>query len=188
MRIVVVDNYDSFVYNLVHLLTHLGVEVDVLRNDSFELPQLEAYDRILLSPGPGLPSEAGLLLPLITHYAGRKPILGVCLGHQAIAEVFGGRLRQLPQVCHGMSSACHCVCQDEVLFRELASPFDVGRYHSWIVDEAQFPDCLEVTAITIEGEIMALRHREWDVRGVQFHPESILTPDGESMLRHWLEG
>lgn len=187
MRIAVIDNYDSFVYNLVHLLAQLGAEVDVWRNDSFALPQLEAYDGLLLSPGPGVPSEAGLLLEVVRYYAGRLPILGVCLGQQAIAEAFGGSLRQLPEVCHGISTPCHCCVEDEVLFRQLPSPFVVGRYHSWVVDETTLPACLEVTACTEVGEIMALRHRTFDVRAVQFHPESILTPGGEQMLRNWMK-
>lgn len=187
MRIAVIDNYDSFVYNLVHLLTHLGAEVDVWRNDSFELSQLAAYDGLLLSPGPGLPREAGLLLEVVRHYAGRLPILGVCLGQQAIAEAFGGQLRQLPEVRHGIATPCHCCVDDEVLFRHLSSPFWVGRYHSWVVEESTLPTCLEATALTEQGEIMALRHRWLDVRAVQFHPESILTPQGEQMLRNWMK-
>lgn len=187
MRLAVIDNHDSFVYNLVHLLLEMGKEVNVLRNDEISLSQLENYDRLLLSPGPGLPSEAGCLLPLLRYYAERKPIFGVCLGHQALAEAFGGKLRQLPQVLHGICTSCHSTVPDEILFQHLPDNFNVGRYHSWVVDEHSLPSCLEVTARTDTGLIMALRHRTLPLRSVQFHPESILTPDGPQMLRNWLE-
>lgn len=187
MRLAVIDNHDSFVYNLVHLLRQMEQEVDVLRNDEISLPHLECYDRLLLSPGPGLPHEAGLLLPLLLHYAERKPILGVCLGHQALAVAFGGELAQLPQVLHGICTPCRCTVPDELLFQHLPETFSVGRYHSWVVDDASLPSCLEVTARSDEGLIMALRHRSLPLRSVQFHPESILTPEGPSMLRNWLD-
>ena len=184
-HIALIDNYDSFAYNLVHVLRQLGADVTVYRNDRFALPQLEAFDKIVLSPGPGIPSEAGLLLPVLRAYAGRKPILGVCLGEQAIGEHFGARLTNLTDVFHGVATPCRMV-KDDYLFRDLPTEFTVGRYHSWVVDRDGLPACLEVLATSDEGHIMALRHRELDVRGVQFHPESVLTPDGQQMLFNWL--
>ena len=180
MKIVIIDNYDSFTYNLAHLAKQLGAEVTVMRNDRFALEQLEPFDKILLSPGPGIPSEAGLLLDVIRTYAGRKPILGVCLGHQAIGEVFGARLANLTDVYHGVATEGTQLGIDP-LFATLPRRIMMGRYHSWVVDREGFPDCLEVN-----GQIMALRHRQFDVRGIQFHPESVLTPDGAVMLRNWL--
>lgn len=185
MKIVIIDNYDSFTYNLSHLVKELGAEVTVLRNDQFELKELEPFDKIILSPGPGIPSEAGLLLDVIRTYAGRKPILGVCLGHQAIGEAFGGKLENLSDVFHGVATACHIVT-DDPLFSGLDRNITVGRYHSWVVSRDGFPDCLEITAESLEGQIMALRHREMNVRGIQFHPESVLTPDGKKMLQNWM--
>lgn len=186
MNIVIIDNYDSFTYNLSHLLKELGATVSVVRNDQFQLEQLEQYDKIILSPGPGVPSEAGLLLAVIRHYAGRKPILGVCLGHQAIGEVFGGKLANLSEVYHGIATPCSIVADDPI-FRGLPRRIEVGRYHSWVVDRENLPDCLEITAESDDGQIMALRHRQYDIRGIQFHPESVLTPDGHAMLANWLE-
>ena len=185
MKIVIIDNYDSFTYNLSHLVKELGAEVTVLRNDQFELSDLEPYSKIILSPGPGIPSEAGLLCDVIRTYAGRKPILGVCLGHQAIGEVFGARLENLSQVFHGVATPGHIIA-DDPLFSRLEKDITVGRYHSWVVASSGFPACLEVTAVSEEGQIMALRHRELNVRGIQFHPESVLTPDGRQMLQNWL--
>ncbi|MBQ9646175.1 MAG: aminodeoxychorismate/anthranilate synthase component II [Prevotella sp.] len=185
MKIVIIDNYDSFTYNLSHLVKELGAEVTVLRNDQFTLDQLEQYSKIILSPGPGIPSEAGLLLDVIRQYAGRKPILGVCLGHQAIGEVFGARLENLSDVFHGVATPCHIVADDPI-FSGLDRDITVGRYHSWVVSQDGLPDCLEVTARSDEGQIMALRHRQLNVRGIQFHPESVLTPDGKRMLQNWL--
>lgn len=185
MKIVIIDNYDSFTYNLSHLLTELGVETTVLRNDQFELSDLEPYTKIVLSPGPGIPSEAGLLTEVIRTYAGKKPILGVCLGHQAIGEVFGAQLQNLSDVFHGVATPCHIVA-DDPLFGGLPSEITVGRYHSWVVSNADLPDCLEVTAVSDEGYIMALRHRRFNIRGIQFHPESVLTPDGKRMILNWL--
>ena len=185
MKIVIIDNYDSFTYNLSHLVKELGAQVEVLRNDQFELPQLEQYAKIILSPGPGIPSEAGLLLDVIRAYAGRKPILGVCLGHQAIGEAFGAKLENLSDVFHGVATPCHIVA-DDPLFSRLDRDITVGRYHSWVVSREGLPDCLEVTAVSDEGQIMALRHRNLNVRGIQFHPESVLTPDGKKMLQNWL--
>jgi anthranilate synthase component 2 len=185
MKIVIIDNYDSFTYNLSHLIKSLGAEVDVVRNDQFELADLEPYSKIVLSPGPGIPSEAGLLLDVIRTYAGRKPILGVCLGHQAIGEAFGGRLENLSDVFHGVATPCHIVA-DDPLFSGLERDITIGRYHSWVVSNEGLPDCLEVTAVSDEGQIMALRHKTLNVCGIQFHPESVLTPDGKKMLQNWL--
>ena len=186
MKIVIIDNYDSFVYNLSHLLKELGAEVTVKRNDQFQLEELEAFDKILLSPGPGIPEEAGLLLDVIRTYAGKKPILGVCLGEQALGEVYGGNLTNLDVVFHGIQSTITLTTPD-YLFEGLPSQIQVGRYHSWVVDQKGLPDCLEVTAVSKEGYIMALRHKTLDVRGVQFHPESVLTPDGKQMLANWIQ-
>ena len=186
MKIVIIDNYDSFTYNLSHLVKELGAEVTVLRNDQFRLSDIESYDKIILSPGPGIPSEAGLLLDVIRTYAGRKPILGVCLGHQAVGEVFGAKLENLSDVFHGVATPCHIVSADPI-FAGLDCDITVGRYHSWVVSRDGLPACLEVTAESDEGQIMALRHRELDIHGIQFHPESVLTPDGKHMLRNWLD-
>ena len=185
MKIVIIDNYDSFTYNLSHLVKELGAEVDVVRNDQFELADLEPYSKIILSPGPGIPSEAGLLLDVIRTYAGKKPILGVCLGHQAIGEVFGGKLENLADVFHGVATPCHIV-SDDPIFSGIERDITIGRYHSWVVSDENFPDCLEVTAVSDEGQVMALRHKTLNVRGIQFHPESVLTPDGKKMLQNWL--
>ena len=185
MNIVIIDNYDSFTYNLSHLVKELGANVTVFRNDKFELPQLERFDKIILSPGPGIPSEAGLLLDVIKTYAGKKPILGVCLGHQAIGEAFGGKLENLSDVFHGVATPCHIIADDPI-FSGIERDITIGRYHSWVVSKENFPDCLEVTAVSDEGQIMALRHRELNIRGIQFHPESVLTPDGKKMLQNWM--
>ena len=163
----------------------IGAEVTVKRNDQFRLEELEEFDKILLSPGPGVPEEAGLLLDVIRRYAEKKPILGVCLGEQAIGEVYGGKLTNLDEVFHGIQSPVTLTTTD-YLFKGLPSTVQVGRYHSWVVDQKDFPDCLEVTAVSEEGYIMALRHRTLDVRGVQFHPESVLTPEGKQMLGNWI--
>ena len=185
MKIVIIDNYDSFTYNLSHLVKELGAEVTVVRNDQFRMEELEPYSKIILSPGPGIPSEAGLLLDVIRTYAGRKPILGVCLGHQAIGEVFGGRLENLSDVFHGVASEGTQLENDEMFF-SLPRRITMGRYHSWVVSREGFPDCLEITAVSDEGQIMALKHKELNIRGIQFHPESVLTPDGKKMLQNWL--
>ena len=185
MKVVIIDNYDSFTYNLSHLVKELGAEVAVVRNDQFRLEELEQYSKIILSPGPGIPSEAGLLLDVIRTYAGRKPILGVCLGHQAIGEVFGAELENLSDVFHGVATPCHIIADDPI-FSGLDRDITIGRYHSWVVSREGLPDCLEVTAESDEGQIMALRHRELNVRGIQFHPESVLTPDGRKMLQNWM--
>jgi anthranilate synthase component 2 len=185
MKIVIIDNYDSFTYNLAHLVKELGTEVTVLRNDQFRLEDLKAYNKIILSPGPGIPSEAGLLLDVIRTYAGRKPILGVCLGHQAIGEVFGGKLENLTDVFHGVATT-GTQLENDALFSGLPPRITMGRYHSWVVSKEGLPDCLEITAVSDEGQIMALKHKEYNVRGIQFHPESVLTPDGKKMLQNWL--
>jgi len=185
MKIVIIDNYDSFTYNLSHLVKELGADVTVLRNDQFDLGDIEAYDKIILSPGPGIPSEAGLLLDVIRRYAGRKPILGVCLGHQAIGEVFGAKLENLSDVFHGVATPCHVTTSD-TLFNGLPADITIGRYHSWVVSNNNFPVCLEVTAVSPEGQVMALRHKEYDIHGIQFHPESVLTPDGKHIIQNWL--
>ena len=185
MKIVIIDNYDSFTYNLSHLVKELGAEVTVVRNDQFELEDLEPFSKIILSPGPGIPSEAGLLLDVIRTYAGKKPILGVCLGHQAIGEAFGGKLENLSDVFHGVATPCHIVADDPI-FSGIEHDITIGRYHSWVVSKENFPDCLEVTAVSDEGQIMALRHRELNIRGIQFHPESVLTPDGTTIIRNFI--
>jgi anthranilate synthase component 2 len=167
-------------------LLELGVETDVYRNDKIALDAIEAYDKILLSPGPGLPVESGLLLPLIERFAPTKSILGVCLGEQAIGEVFGAKILNLNDVYHGVTSAIHVKAKDPI-FNGLEPGFRAGRYHSWIVSEENFPNCLEITAVDVEeGRIMALRHREYDVHGVQFHPESVLTPQGKKIIENWI--
>ena len=185
MKIVIIDNYDSFTYNLAHLVKELGVEVTVYRNDQFELPQLEAFDKIILSPGPGIPSEAGLLLDVIHTYAGKKPMLGVCLGHQAIGEAFGAKLTNLSDVFHGVATEGTQFDNDPI-FAGLPKRIVMGRYHSWVVSKDGLPECLEVTAESDEGQIMALRHKTLDIHGIQFHPESVLTPEGKTMIGNWL--
>ena len=191
MKILVFDNYDSFTYNLVHLvekITH--TKVDVFRNDELPMEKAKEYDKIILSPGPGIPSEAGMLLPLIKEYAATKSILGVCLGHQAIGEAFGGTLTNLSTVYHGVATPV--VVRSEKsgvrspLFEGLPDTIEVGRYHSWVVDENKFPEDLEITARDANGFIMGLQHLKFDVQGIQFHPESVLTPLGEKILRNWL--
>lgn len=186
MKTIVIDNYDSFTYNLVQLLRDLGAKVDVVRNDRFELAQLAAYDKIVLSPGPGIPTEAGLLMDVIRRYATTKSILGVCLGHQAIGEAFGGRLENLSDVFHGVATEGSIIAPDPI-FRGLPARITMGRYHSWVVSREHFPACLEITAESDEGQIMALRHRELDIHGIQFHPESVLTPDGRTIINNWLQ-
>ena len=190
--IIVIDNYDSFTYNLVHLvekITH--TKVDVYRNDQLALEKVKEYDKIILSPGPGIPEEAGLLLPLIKEYAATKSILGVCLGHQAIGQAFGGKLVNLSTVYHGVATEISVRSQESLvvspLFNGLPERIEVGRYHSWIISDENFPEELEVTARDENNYIMALQHKKYDVQGVQFHPESVLTPDGETILRNWLK-
>lgn len=186
MKILIFDNYDSFTYNLVHLVKELGyTDVDVFRNDKIALEDVAKYDKFILSPGPGIPSEAGLLLPLIKEYAGKRPILGVCLGHQAIGEAFGAQLKNLEDVYHGVATRIN-ITQPDYIFDTLGSELEVGRYHSWIVDNNGLPDCIEITATDNNGQIMALKHKEFDVHGVQFHPESVLTPAGETIVKNFL--
>ena len=189
-RIVIIDNYDSFTYNLSHLLKEAGADVTVFRNDQFQLEELQQFDKIVLSPGPGIPSEAGLLLDVIRTYAPTKPMLGVCLGHQAIGEVFGARLLNLDDVVHGVATPCRIVASDPI-FDGLLNKITVGRYHSWVVSQEDFPSCLEITAVSDDGgsvpNIMALRHREYEVHGIQFHPESILTPEGKIIIKNFLD-
>lgn len=186
-KILVFDNYDSFTYNLVHLIEKITHgRVDVFRNDAIPLEQVAVYDKIVLSPGPGIPAEAGLLLPLIKEYAPSKSILGVCLGHQAIAEAMGGSLINLDTVFHGVATPIHILENEEGILKGLNATEEVGRYHSWIVDESTLPASLQITARDEQGWIMAMRHKSFDVQSVQFHPESVLTPCGEAIMRNWL--
>lgn len=186
MDILVIDNYDSFTFNLVHLLNETGHEATVWRNDKFKLADVNAFDKILLSPGPGVPSESGLLLDVIRTYSASKSILGICLGLQAIGEVFGGELYNLSRPVHGRATEIKVLDTDEKLFKNCPREFKVGRYHSWAVKNDNVPADIEVTAIDIDGVIMALRHRTLDVRGVQFHPESVLTEHGKLLISNWL--
>jgi anthranilate synthase component 2 len=185
-KILVIDNYDSFTYNLVHYLEDLDCEVTVYRNDEFDIDEIAIFDKILLSPGPGIPDEAGLLKAVIQKYAPTKSIFGVCLGQQAIGEVFGGTLSNLDKVYHGVATLVKKVVEDELLFEGLDNEFEVGRYHSWVVD-ANLPDVLEATSFDENGQVMSLRHKTYDVRGVQFHPESVLTPNGKKILENWVK-
>lgn len=188
MRILLLDNYDSFTFNLFQLVGEVGgVTPDVVRNDKITLEEVEKYDKILLSPGPGLPSEAGIMPELVKHFARKKSILGVCLGHQCIAETFGGRLENLERVCHGLGIETVVEDENEQLFRGLPKTFQSGRYHSWTVSRENLPESLKITASDGEGRIMALSHQEFDVRGIQFHPESVLTPEGAKIIQNWLE-
>jgi anthranilate synthase component 2 len=186
-KILIIDNYDSFTYNLVHLVNELGLQCEVWRNDKFAIGDVDAYDKIVLSPGPGIPSEAGLLLEVIEKYSPTKSIFGVCLGQQAIAEVFGGALYNLRQPMHGIATPINVTDRHEKLFIGLPKSFKVGRYHSWVVDENAIPASLTVTAIDeADNSVMALRHNQFDVRGVQFHPESVLTEYGKELMQNWL--
>jgi len=188
MKILVLDNYDSFTYNLVQYIERvIKQEVDVKRNDQLLLEEVDAYDKILISPGPGIPEEAGLTLELIRAYGSRKSILGVCLGHQAIAEAYGGSIKNLSTVYHGVTGQMKQLVEDEYLFEGVPELFDAGRYHSWVVEPQTLPRELEITVENDEGYIMALRHREHDVKGVQFHPESVLTEYGGRMILNWIE-
>ena len=192
MKILVFDNYDSFTYNLVHLVEKITHgKVDVFRNDELPMEKAKEYDKIILSPGPGIPSEAGMLLPLIKEYAASKSILGVCLGHQAIGEAFGGTLTNLSTVYHGVATPITVRSEKSgvrsLLFEGLADSIEVGRYHSWVINDENFPAELEVTARDANNYIMALQHKSYDVQGVQFHPESVLTPDGEKIISNWLK-
>lgn len=185
-KLLIVDNYDSFTYNLYHLVREIGgYDIEVQRNDKIVLEEVEHFDKIILSPGPGIPEEAGLLLPIIREYASRKSILGVCLGHQAIGEVFGGKLENLSQVYHGIQDPVDLIGNDPI-FDRLNRRILVGRYHSWVISDKDFPEALEITAISKEKQIMAIRHKAYDVHGIQFHPESILTPQGRIIIENFL--
>ena len=185
-KVLVIDNYDSFTYNLVHYLEDLNCEVTVVRNDKLDLEDVKAFNKIVLSPGPGIPDEAGLLKAIIKEYASTKSILGVCLGQQAIGEVFGGSLINLEEVYHGVATNVTITVDDESLFKGLEKEIEVGRYHSWVVNP-NLPDCLEATSFDANGQVMSLRHREYDVKGVQYHPESVLTPNGKQILKNWID-
>ena len=188
MKILVLDNYDSFTYNLVQYIERLlKKEVDVKRNDQILLEEVAAYDKVLISPGPGIPEEAGITLDLIRAYGAEKSILGVCLGHQAIAEAYGGTIANLAKVYHGVTGQMKQLVRDEYLFSGVPAVFDAGRYHSWVVEHDTLPAELEITVENDEGYIMAIRHRKHDVRGVQFHPESVLTEYGGLMIKNWLK-
>ena len=184
-KVLVIDNYDSFTYNLVHYLEDLNCDVTVLRNDKLTLDDVKPFDKIVLSPGPGVPDEAGLLKAIIREFAPTKSILGVCLGQQAIGEVFGGSLINLENVYHGVATNVTICVDDESLFNGLEKTIEVGRYHSWVVNSA-LPDSLEATSFDANGQVMSLRHREYDVKGVQYHPESVLTPHGKKILENWV--
>ena len=185
-HVLVIDNYDSFTYNLVHYLQDLGCEVTVKRNDKLTLEEAGKFDKILLSPGPGIPDEAGMLKSIIKEYCSSKSILGICLGQQAIAEVYGGSIENLNKVYHGVSTSIKRINEDDVLYKDIPTELEVGRYHSWVVSK-ELPKVLISTSIDENGEIMSLRHIEHDVRAVQYHPESILTPEGKKMLKNWVE-
>ena len=188
MKILVLDNYDSFTYNLVQYIERvLKEKIDVRRNDQITLGEVERYDRILISPGPGIPVEAGITLDMIREYGSSKRILGVCLGHQAIAEAYGGTIRNLDRVYHGVTGQMRLLVGDDYLFEGVPADFEAGRYHSWVVEKETLPGEMEITAENDEGYIMALRHREYDVRGVQFHPESVMTEYGGRMILNWLK-
>ncbi|NNC49707.1 MAG: aminodeoxychorismate/anthranilate synthase component II [Flaviramulus sp.] len=184
-KVLVIDNYDSFTYNLAHYLEDLNCIVTVVRNDKLALEDVEPFDKIVLSPGPGIPDEAGLLKPIIKKYASTKSILGVCLGQQAIGEVFGGSLINLEDVYHGVATQVTICVDDEIIFKGLNKNIEVGRYHSWVVNP-NLPDCLEATSFDENGQVMSLRHKIYDVKGVQYHPESVLTPDGKQILKNWV--
>ncbi|PRY87059.1 anthranilate synthase component II [Mongoliibacter ruber] len=188
MRILVLDNYDSFTYNLVYIIRQLGYgeQMDIYRNDKISLDEVSKYNKILLSPGPGIPEEAGIMPELLKRYASEKDILGICLGHQAIGEAFGGSLTNLSEVVHGLASEVSV--DSDVLFEGLPDSFKIGRYHSWVINEKTLSPDLEVTARTPDGQIMGVRHKKYKVRGLQFHPESVLTEHGVDMMRNWLEG
>jgi len=188
VKILVFDNYDSFTYNLVHYLEMVSdADVEIFRNDKISLEEIARFDKIVLSPGPGIPAEAGILIDTIKMYSGSKSILGVCLGHQAIAEAFGGSLFNLDTVFHGVSTPIDILSKDYI-FKGIPQKFNVGRYHSWVADKSDFPEELEITAVDEAGQIMALKHKTLDVHGVQFHPESILTEYGAQLIKNWVEG
>lgn len=185
MKLLILDNYDSFTYNIVHAVRCAGISPTVMRNDKISLPEIERFDKIIISPGPGIPTEAGILMPMLQRYAATKPILGVCLGHQAIGQHFGAKLENLSDVFHGVQTPAHITADDYIL-HGMGNDFAVGRYHSWIVSEENLPDSLIVTSRDDDGKIMSMRHRCLDVHGVQFHPESLLTPGGERIINNFL--
>lgn len=187
MKILVIDNYDSFTFNLVHYIENItGEKPAVFRNDEISIEDVNNYDKILLSPGPGIPEEAGICLEVIKKYASTKSILGVCLGHQAIAEAFGGSLINLKTVYHGIASYIDVVAPEDPLYHEIPGRLEVGRYHSWVVSKDNLPDCIKITALDENGLIMGLSHKQYDVRGVQYHPESVLTENGMKMIENWI--
>lgn len=186
MKLLILDNYDSFTYNIVHAVREAGIAPDVVRNDKITIPEIDKYDKIIISPGPGIPSEAGILMEMLREYGDKKPILGVCLGHQAIGEHFGAQLENLTDVYHGVQTPAYKIDEDYIL-DGMGESFPVGRYHSWIVSDANLPECLVVTSRDDDGKIMSLRHKAYDVHGVQFHPESLLTPDGVKIINNFLK-
>ncbi len=186
MKVLIIDNYDSFTYNLVHYFEDLDCDVTVYRNDEFDLDEIRPFGKIVLSPGPGIPDEAGLLKQVIRTFAASKSILGICLGQQAIAEVFGGSLINLEKVHHGIATKIKITVEDETLFTGLGNEITVGRYHSWAINRIDFPEVLEITSEDSDRQIMSLRHKTFDLKAVQFHPESILTPDGKQILKNWI--
>lgn len=186
MKLLILDNYDSFTYNLVHLIERVStIEFDVVRNDQISLEDIQHFDNILLSPGPGLPSTAGIMPELIKQYGSTKNILGICLGLQAIGEAYGATLNNLEKVCHGQATPIH-ILEDDGLFKNCPKEFTVGRYHSWVINKTNLPVSLQITALDNNGNIMALKHKTYNVRGVQFHPESVLSEYGETMISNWL--
>lgn len=188
MKVLLLDNYDSFTFNLFQQVGEIcGAMPDVFRNDRIAMEDIAQYDKILLSPGPGLPAEAGIMPEVVREYSATKSILGVCLGHQCIGEMFGAKLENMSRVCHGFGVNTNVTDENELLFRGVSKTFESGRYHSWMVSREGLPDCFEITADDDEGRIMAMRHKTLDVRGVQFHPESVLTPEGTIIMRNWLE-
>jgi len=188
MKILVIDNYDSFTYNLVQYIEEIpNCEVDVFRNDKISLSEIEKYDKLVLSPGPGIPNEAGLLKDIIKEYSGKKPIFGVCLGLQAITEVFGGNIINMDKVYHGVATKMRCMDENDTLFKDIPNEFEAGRYHSWIAEKETFPNELKITAIDEEGNIMALSHKKYNIKAVQFHPESVLTPKGRKIIKNFIE-
>ncbi len=188
MKILVLDNYDSFTYNLVHIVRELGFgkQMDIYRNDKIALSAVDKYDKILLSPGPGIPEEAGIMLDLIDQYGSKKSILGICLGHQGIGEVYGAKLYNMPVVLHGIGTAVKVIKQDEPLFNSVPASFQVCRYHSWAVVPESVPDSMDITSVDEDGIVMGISHKKYDVRGLQFHPESIITEHGKTMMKNWL--
>ena len=187
MKILVLDNYDSFTYNLVHIIRELGFTMDIIRNDKIAIEDVKRYDKILFSPGPGIPDEAGIMKQVVKEYGSSRSILGICLGHQGIAEVYGALLYNIPKVLHGVTSRAIVIDKTEKLFQGVPESFEATHYHSWAVVPESIPEELTVTAVNKEGLVMALTHKRYDVRGLQFHPESILTEHGPKMIDNWLK-